>query len=275
MKTRGANQIREISELKHELSDRNALRKFVEDHGYDLMIYMQMLVDVPTWWGAYEKAMSNPDNVTVDEAGEIDDSRAVALADQALIDAQGSGALSDLSRWERDTGWMRVFTGFMSFMNTTMNLNRRILKSDAGFVEKTAKLMLVNIVPAVLEVVIMNALTGGGDEEDDEFANDAVKSVASFALGQFVVVRELQYFLEKRGYKGPSGTRPISDLYDLSIQIQQDEADFALFKAMISVIGDVFRLPSAQINRTLTGVKALDEGDTDNPAALAFGVRRR
>ena len=35
-------------------------------------------------------------------------------------------------------------------------------------------------------------------------------------------------------------------------------------------MGDLFSLPAAQINRTITGTKALAEGETENPAAIAF-----
>ena len=39
-------------------------------------------------------------------------------------------------------------------------------------------------------------------------------------------------------------------------------------------LGDLAGLPSAQINRTITGAQALADGETDNPAALAFGFQK-
>ncbi|MNW21442.1 hypothetical protein D3C71_2223730 [compost metagenome] len=56
--------------------------------------------------------------------------------------------------------------------------------------------------------------------------------------------------------------------------MNQGEADIALVKATINLAGDVFGLPSAQINRTITGAKALSDGDTSNPAALVFGFQK-
>jgi hypothetical protein len=35
--------------------------------------------------------------------------------------------------------------------------------------------------------------------------------------------------------------------------------------------GVLLALPSAQVNRTIDGIVALQEGKTDNPAALLFG----
>jgi hypothetical protein len=41
------------------------------------------------------------------------------------------------------------------------------------------------------------------------------------------------------------------------------------------MVGDLFGLPSVQINRTITGIEAMAEGKTENPAAVAFGFRER
>ena len=47
--------------------------------------------------------------------------------------------------------------------------------------------------------------------------------------------------------------------------------DDGLRKAIVNVTGELLRLPAAQVNRTITGTKALIEGDTQNPAAVLFG----
>ena len=44
---------------------------------------------------------------------------------------------------------------------------------------------------------------------------------------------------------------------------------------VIFLIGDFTGLPAAQINRTITGTKALAEGKTENPAAVAFGFQEK
>jgi hypothetical protein len=57
--------------------------------------------------------------------------------------------------------------------------------------------------------------------------------------------------------------------------VHQGEFDDAFRKAAVSVVGDLFGLPGVQINRTITGIKALEEGKTDNPAAVVFGFQER
>ncbi|MBV5337878.1 MAG: hypothetical protein J0653_08150 [Deltaproteobacteria bacterium] len=58
------------------------------------------------------------------------------------------------------------------------------------------------------------------------------------------------------------------------IQLHQGEFDDAFRKAAINTVGGLFGLPSAQINRTITGVKALSEGETSNPLAIVFGHQK-
>ena len=69
-------------------------------------------------------------------------------------------------------------------------------------------------------------------------------------------------------YTGPAGLRMLGDITRLSKQAGQGEADDGLRKAIINVAGDLLRLPSAQINRSITGAKALEEGKI-TPAASA------
>jgi hypothetical protein len=57
----------------------------------------------------------------------------------------------------------------------------------------------------------------------------------------------------------------------LAKQVGQLELDDGLRKAVINVTGELLRLPSAQINRSITGTQALIEGETENPASIVFG----
>ena len=58
------------------------------------------MVDTPTWIGAYRKAEAEGAVVQLED-GSIDDSKAVAMADQAVIDSRGSGMTKDLAGIER------------------------------------------------------------------------------------------------------------------------------------------------------------------------------
>jgi len=72
-------------------------------------------------------------------------------------------------------------------------------------------------------------------------------------------------------YRGPAGLRIIPDTMKLGQQIHQGEFDDGFRKALINSAGDFLGLPSAQINRAITGAQAINEGKTANPAALVMG----
>jgi hypothetical protein len=277
LKKRATTRMRDIAEVQNTVQDQSLWAKNRDRWGYAMMLTMQTAVDIPTWWGAYEKAID----------GGKDEQMAVAMADQAVIDAQGSGLQKDLSSVERVTGAWRLLIGFMSFMNTTMNLNYRVLKSDQNVGAKAADLVLINVIPVMLTMLLKAALIPGGDDEDDleKLAKKYAAEQASFVLGQMVGVREIgqiggAFMGEPSGqYSGAVGLRWAADIMKAAKQVGQGEVDLAAFKAAISVAGDFLRLPSAQINRTITGIAAVAEGETDGPAETAaapvFGFKRQ
>jgi hypothetical protein len=56
-------------------------------------------------------------------------------------------------------------------------------------------------------------------------------------------------------------------------QILQGDPDDPARKALINLAGDLLRLPSAQINRSITGFNALRDRKTSNPLALIAGYQ--
>jgi len=100
-------------------------------------------------------------------------------------------------------------------------------------------------------------------------------------MGQMVVVREFAEGAKTAlglaeggfGYQGPAGVRVVADTTKFAQQAQQGEFDDAFRKASINLLGSLFGLPAAQVNRSITGAKALAEGETDNPAAALFGYQ--
>ena len=64
-----------------------------------------------------------------------------------------------------------------------------------------------------------------------------------------------------------------SDINSLVQQLAQRDLDVGLAKAGINVFGSVFGIPSAQINRIVTGGEALADDKTDNPWALLAGYK--
>ena len=275
MQERARTQFRELNELRNMVGDESAAQRRLRLGTYFLMMRMQRMVDVPTWVGAYEKAL---------EAGK-DDATAVALADQAVIDSQGGGMLKDLSKIERGGALSKLFTVFYSYMNTVYNMAAVSTMTPRSKGRLAADYAMLFIVPVVLNYALKKALTPDVDDEEpdmEKIAADLVAEELSFLMGTMVGVREFQNAANAvvgketaaRGYEGPAGLRAIGEAGRFAVQAKQLEFDRAFRRSAINMLGIGLGLPSAQINRTIDGVEALAEGETENPFAVLTGVQR-
>lgn len=261
MQNRARTRFRELNELAASLSQKNKLQTFLARHSYTMIMFVQMQVDVITWHAQQQKSL---------EAG-ASLAEANRHADQAVIDSQGSGMLKDLSAAERGH-IMKLFTIYYGFMNTIMNLNYNTLTSTRqGKIEKAVNLTVLLAIAPILEAALSDLLKPGDSDRWDK--ENAAKTMAiammNNLLGQFIILREFN--LSGYDYSGPVGLRAIADAYKLRDEIKQGEWDSGLRRAAIGIGGSVFGLPAAQINRTLDGLQALDDGDTDNPLAVILG----
>jgi hypothetical protein len=268
MKSRGRTMQREINEIQNQVRGDNVGP--VKATFFTLIQKMQLVADVPTWLGAYEKAIAE---------GQAEE-RAVALADQAVLDAQGGGQTKDLSEIQRGSPALKLFTNFYSFFNVAYNLGVEKTKQKGRKPKQYPSLaldyLLLYSIPAALASLLKAAITPG-DEEDlpKKIAADQI----SYVMGLIIGAREAAAAVQaaagveqfKGSYGGPAGLRLFQEIDKLGDQIAQGDIDATLLKAANNVAGIVFHYPSGQMNRTAEGAVALIEGDTGNPAALVVG----
>ena len=265
MRNRGNTRLREIREVAATINGAGKIRKFLNKYSYWLMMKMQQVVDTAIWHGALAKAM--------DSGKDLD--TAIKLADQTVLDTQGGGQIKDLSGFERGSNTQKLFTVFYAYMNTALNQGFVEAKTQKSKAKLAANLMMIYVVPTALTALMKSALIPGDD--DDDLAKKLAKEQISFMLGLFVFGRELTQLANIAtgdrfyGYAGPSGLRPIDDGFKFVQQAVQGEFDSAFVRASVNLLGDAFGLPSAQINRTIKGAEALQDDETDNPAALLMG----
>lgn len=265
MRNRGNTRLREIREVAATINGAGKVRKFLNKYSYWLMMKMQQVVDTAIWHGALAKAMDSGKDLNT----------AIKLADQTVLDTQGGGQIKDLSGFERGSNTHKLFTVFYAYMNTALNQGFVEAKTQKSKAKLAADLMMIYVVPTALTAMMKSALIPGDD--DDDLAKKLAKEQISFLLGLFVFGRELTQLANIAtgdrfyGYAGPSGLRPIDDGFKFVQQAVQGEIDHAFVRASINLLGDVFGIPSAQINRAIKGAQALQEDETDNPAALLLG----
>jgi hypothetical protein len=65
MRTRALTRMRELAELRNQVKGQTKIRSNLDAAAYALMLRAQQMVDIPTWWGAYEKAIAGHPHVFV------------------------------------------------------------------------------------------------------------------------------------------------------------------------------------------------------------------
>lgn len=269
MRNRMRTQFRELTEVQAKLNGgQGELKDRMMRLAYMPLSVMQMAVDLPTWLGAYEKALAEGNG----------EEMSVMIADRAVKNSQGSGSLADLSAIERGSAWSKCFTVFYTFFNTALNLAAVSFKTEKGF-KRAGTLLMVLVMQPVIEGFLRSAIGSALGEGDDDWLEKAVKasgsSVVSFNLGLLVVVRELAYLTTDYGYRGPSGLRKITDFgraYNATVHaIENGEVSEADVKAWVSFGGTMAPYPVTPINRAISGANALYNDETDNPLALITG----
>lgn len=268
MEHRALTRFRELNELRNKVAGQSHLNDVRSIYGMWLILKMQQMADVPTWHGAYIKALSEQD----------DHARAVDLADRAVKESQGSGQIMDQSAILRGGAYAKLFTVLYPFQNMSLNLGVAQSMTNASRAKTTLDMMHLYVFSVILMYLFAHAITPGdsGDDKDPEKLMQKLGGeVGSQALGMFVGVREFADLARigqnMHDYSGPLGTAMVSDTIKTAQQMSQGEWDDAMRKALITSVGDFTGLPAVQVNRIWTGAEALDAGQTKNPAALLFG----
>lgn len=281
MRLRGKTLQREINEIRNRIEKegwfQDQLNKVAQVVGAEqapdvknsyfwLIVKLQLLADVPTWIGQYEKSRA---------AGESEE-RAVALADQAVLDAQGGGQIKDLAAIQRGHPWWKLWTNFYSFFSTTYNrthaaVSRTRWKSPASVGRLAVDMLLLYALPAALSTLLYELWRNECDGDEECLARKLAKDQVTYVMGTIVGLRELQAMFQPYGYGGPAGARAISEVTKLGQQVAQGEIDEAFLRAANKTGGILFHYPAGQIDATARGVTALATGETERITAIGFG----
>jgi len=281
MRNRGITMQREVNEVLNTLRSGSKVSAVTGSY-FTLIGKMQRTVDIPTWIGAYEKDLAEQGYEAAENEEERAkmEARAVAVADQTVIDTQSGGQIKDLASIQRGSPVQKLFTNFYSYFSATYNLNvetvrKTNFRDPASVGLMAVDLLLLNTVP-VLFALALKQMTKGECEWDDTecLLEKAGQEQINFLMGQMIILREVAVAgqaligADTYGYQGPAGLRFFSDLYKLGTQVEQGDADLAAFKAANSVAGALFHYPAGQINSTLDGILAIEDGRVEGVSIL-------
>lgn len=197
LRSRMATMDRDIRDNARRLASKQAgVLDAAQQFAFHGIGYMDRLVTVATWHGAYDKALSE---------GQTHDD-AVFVADKVVRQSQGSGAAKDMARVQRDTGKMgeawklaSMFYSYSSafyqrqaaFANDTADAVRE--RDLAAVPDLAARFLWLNIVPALAAAWLSG--NGPGDDEDE----------AAWALGK-ILTSQFQGIPIARGIAGAMDT---------------------------------------------------------------------
>lgn len=226
----------------------------MQEWAFKPMAYVQFWsVDLPTWWGAYEKGLK-------DYKG--DEQRAVDYADSIVRQAQGSGSTKDLAAIQRGSDLQRLFTMFYSYFNVLYNLGARHIKelradrTPAGIARAATQAMLLWFLPAALSEFL--AGRWGGDDEDESTLAWLTKLWLAYPLQSIVGIRDIVSAVSSGyGYQlSPASAPPAAVAKAMqSIYRAIEKEDMSVMvKPTASAAFYVFGLPGAQIMTTTENV---------------------
>ena len=243
--------------------------------------YMDRVVVVPTWLGAYNKAL----------AEGMADQDAIYAADKAVRVSQGSGAPKDMATIQRGTGrWgeaLKLMTMFYSYFSAMYQrertLGRDVMGADTrkprNVPRLAARAFWLLIVPPLLTEAIKASLGGGDAPDDDEWWTQwLARKMVSNALGPIPLARDIfePAWNKARGGQtfNPTFT-PIQRVYDSVVNVSGDFGDIArgdettkATKHILETVGYATGLVPGQVASATQFLVDVGAGDAD-PEGLA------
>lgn len=286
MRRRAKTFNREMHEIHSAIDGKSKAVRAIDGGLFWLTQKMQLVSDIPTWLGQYEKTLADAEMADSEEGRAELEARAIEAADRAVRESQGTGLSADLSLVQRKHP---LLTQFYSYFNVTANLaaektaatDFRNPRAVAGWLGDMA---LLAVLPSIVPSLLMHALTGGGDDDEPgDWAKNIAQWQAGYLLGMVVGARELSGPVGGFDYAGPPAFRIFHDMGKAGAQTWQlvksawdgdaaDGIDEPFVLAYARLLGDITGLPMTQILRSYKGWKAWDEGEEGaGPQSVLIG----
>ncbi len=219
-------------------------------YSHALVARLDMESAIPTWLGAYNKALVEGRNGR----------DAVYFADQTVRNAHGAQGIVDMAAIQRGPEWKKMFTTFYGFFNHMFNrmvdtkqiAERGVKSLKSGDYESArhdavavmVRTMTYLVIPAFVEA----AIARHGKEEDESYLGYAAKVVAGQAAATVPVLRNLAHALK---YSDP-GEIPVYDMLNKFAQqfkdvkrLHEGDASDKWIKHAVQTAGYIVPLPGA------------------------------
>ncbi len=223
----------------------------LRDSWFALIGYMDMAVSLPTWLGAYRKALDGK----VDNVAAGDEAAAIDYADSMVRQTQGSGAAKDLALVQRGAESFRIFTMFYSYFSVLFNQfgkTFRQFRADRNAPKLLASLALLWFGPAVMQELMLGR--GPDDDADEEeWIKWLLGKELLYPFQSLVFVRDVANGMDEYGYE-PSAA---FDMYEsiaktgkLAVKAatgEKEDIERTDVKGLTMTAGYALGLPTRQI----------------------------
>jgi hypothetical protein len=246
-----------------------------EEAAFAMIQAMDAIVAYPTWMAKYNDAIGKG----------VEQSKAVLMADDAVIRAQGSGLVMDTTALMRKPGAARLFTMFMSFAMNWQNRQRYYLagfreswrtgQSEIGTARFLSHFALEWLAPPMLTLLLISM---GRDGEFPELEDIGSELLGYWLMG-VPIVREIpalfeynKKFGDSAAFKGlNAAVTATRGGMKIAAGEASDEQFYRTMKSTLDAIGFVAGVPTAPIWRTVEGTEAFIEGKA-GPLAPILGA---
>lgn len=246
-----------------------------EEAAFAMIQAMDAIVAYPTWMAKYNDAIGKG----------IDQAKAITLADDAVIRAQGSGLVMDTTALMRKPGAARLFTMFMSFAMNWQNRQRYYLagfreswrtgQSEIGTARFLSHFALEWLAPPMLTLFLI----GWGRDGELPEPEEAGMELLGYWLMGVPIVREIpalfeynKKFGDSAAFKGlNAAVTATRGGMKIAAGEASDEQFYRTMKSTLDAIGFVAGVPTAPIWRTVEGTEAFIEGKA-GPLAPILGA---
>ena len=235
-------------------------------------------VDMPTWLGAYEKAIGEGKS----------DADAAYEADRMVARAQASGLFADRSAIERGSmtptqrqnDFVRLFTALGSYMFTKLNVATEVVgRTDFRSPTQIVKMLMDMTLLFTLEAVMYNAIKGtlpgmGEDDEDDPtWGWFLARETALSAMGTMPFLRDMASAAQNFG--GGGAYAGVIETMTGPLGFFDGEMTMSDVRSAIDSLGlAVPGVPSTAINRIIKAEEARAAGGEVSPVAYIMGLPR-
>ena len=250
MRNRKTSFDRDVNDAMRMLTHGTSVLEQIQKWGFEHIGFMDLTISMPTWLGAYRKALSENKS----------ESDAVSEADSVVRMTQGNGTAKDLAMIQQGDGRKKSATLFYSAFSAMYNLMRRRRNISRREEEITVKKVAINL-QSLIYMVVMPAVLGEiiagrfpDEDEDEDYTSWMAKLIIAYPFMTVVLVRDIASALSsKYDYQMTPIAGAVTDILNATEAVAgltTDPADAlvseSFYKTMVMGAGYYFGLPSRQ-----------------------------